>query len=124
MNEKERVFRKVESIIREDDKQSSYIGEDDFVSLVKGGITITFHIKQQTLDIESIFRTVKRAHKIVKDRFGYDLEKIEIDIYDSMEEMRQDGRSRSRYASWIAGIFDVSVQLTPLGKRSVELAPV
>ncbi len=111
MNEKDRIYKKVESVIREDGSRSSYIGEDDFVSLVKGEISINFHIKQRTLDIENVFRTIRRAQKIVIKKFGYDLNKIDIDIYDSKEEMRQDGRSRSRYASWIAGIYDGKIRV-------------
>jgi hypothetical protein len=111
MDEKDRIYRKGKSVIGQDGRKSSYIGEDDFVSLVKGGITINFHIKHPTLDIENTFRTVKRAQRIVKDKFDLTLEKIDIDIYNSMEEMRQDGRSRSRYASWIAGIFDGKIRV-------------
>jgi hypothetical protein len=107
----ERVYKKVKSILKDRGSRSSYIGEDDFVSLVKGGVTINFHIKNRHLDIENIFRAVKRAQKIVKDKFDYTLEKIDIDIYDSIDEMRQDGRSRSKYASWIAGIYDGKIRV-------------
>lgn len=111
MDEKDRVYKKVKSFIKGNGNRSTYIGEDDFVSLVKGGITINFHIKHPSLDIENVFRTVKRVQKIIKDRFGYNLKKIDIDIYNSIDEMRQDGRSRSRYASWIAGIYDGKVRV-------------
>lgn len=111
MNKKDRIYRKVESVIREDGGRSSYIGEDDFVSLVKGGISINFHLKHSSLDIENIFRTVKRTQKILHDTLNHHLQKIDIDIYDSKEEMRQDGRSRSRYASWIAGIYDGKIRV-------------
>lgn len=110
MTEKD-IYYKVKSVIRGDGEGSSYIGENDFVSLIKGGITINFHIKQQNLNIENVFRTVKRAQNIIKDKIGYSLNKIDIDIYDSMEEMRQDGRSRSKYASWIAGIYDGKIRV-------------
>jgi len=111
MDEKNRIYKKVKSIITQNGDKSSYIGEDDFVSLVKGGITINFHIKHPTLDIENIFRTVKRAQKIIKERLAYDLEKIDIDIYNSLDEMRTEGRSRSKYASWIAAIFDDKIRI-------------
>lgn len=111
MKEKELIYDKVKTIIRQNGQGSSHIGEDDFVSLVKGGITINFHIKQSSLDIKNVFRTVKRTQKIIRDRLDYGLEEIDIDIYDSLEEMREDGRSRSRYASWIAGIFDGKIRL-------------
>jgi Peptidase MA superfamily len=111
MTEKDHIYDKMKSVIRDDGKGSSYIGEDDFVSLVKGGITINFHIKQKNLDVENVFRTVKRAQKLVKDRLGHELNNIDIEIYDCMEEMRQDGRSRSRYASWIAGIYDGKIRI-------------
>lgn len=111
MNEKDRIYKKVETVIRDDGNKSSYIGEDDFVTLIKGGININFHIKNPNLDMENIFRAVKRAKRIIKDRFDYDLHKIDIDIYKSMDEMRQDGRSRSMYASWIAGIYDGKIRV-------------
>ncbi|OQW98150.1 MAG: hypothetical protein BWK74_05270 [Desulfobacteraceae bacterium A6] len=110
MKKRDSIFSKVESIIREEER-SSYIGEDDFVSLVKGGIAIHFHLKHPGLDLENIYRVVKRTQKIIKDRFNYDLEKIDISIYDSKEEMREEGRSRSRYASWIAGIYDGRIRI-------------
>jgi len=111
MDEKNRIYNKVKSVIRQDGKKSSYIGEDDFVGLLKDGITINFHLKNNQLDIENIFRTIKRSQIIIKDKFDYDLETIGIDVYNSKEEMRQDGRSRSRYASWIAGIYDGKIRI-------------
>ena len=100
----------VASIIREKGR-SSYIGEDDYVSLVKGGIAIHFHLKHPGLDPQNIYRAVKRTQKIVRERFGHDLDRIDVSIYDSKEEMRQEGRSRSRYASWIAGIYDGQIRV-------------
>lgn len=111
MDEKDRIYKKVKSILLEDGRRSSYIGEDDYASLSKGGIRINFHIKNPTLDIENVFRSVKRAQKIVKDKFDYNIEKLWVDIFDSVEELRQGGKSRSRYSSWIAGIYDGKVRL-------------
>lgn len=111
MKEKDRIYRRVRSILREDGEKSSYIGEDDFVSLSKGGIRINFHIKNPTLDIENVFRAVKRGQKIVKDKFDYNLEELCIDIHDSIGELRLEGKSKSRYASWIAGIYDGKIRL-------------
>lgn len=110
MDEKDRIYRKVKSIIRQNGR-SSYIGEDDFVSLSKYGIIINFHIKNPRLDIENIFRVVRRGQKIIRDRLGYNLEKLRIDIYNSREEMRQGARSKSIYASWIAGIYDGNIRM-------------
>jgi len=111
MNEKGRIYKKVKSIIKENGGKSSYIGEDDFVSLSKGGIRVNFHVKNPNLDIENVFRGIKRAQRIVKNKFNYDLDKLHIDIHNSIEELRQEGRSRSRYASWIAGIYDGKIRL-------------
>ena len=111
MAEKDRIYKKVKSILRQRGRRSSYIGEDDFVNLLKDGIRINFHIKNPNLDIENIFRSVKRAQKIVRDKFDYNLEKLWIDIHDSIEELRQEGGSRSRYASWIAGIYDGKIRV-------------
>jgi hypothetical protein len=111
MNEKDRIYTKVNSILREKGKRSSYIGEDDFVSLVKGGITIHFHLKNDSLEIENVFRTAKRAQAIFKDRFDHDIQELQIEIYDSSDEMNRDTRSKSRCASWIGGIYDGKVRL-------------
>jgi len=105
------VYRKIKSVITEKKGRSSYIGEDDFVSLVKDGIAINFHIKNPNLYMVNILRVVKRAQKIVKDRFDHTLTSIDIDIYDSIEEMREEGKSKSRYASWIAGIYDGKIRV-------------
>jgi len=89
MDEKERIYKKISSILKEKPDKSSYIGEDDFVSLVKGGTTINFHIKHPALDIENTFRAVKRTQNIIREKFGYGLENIQIDIYNSIDEMRR-----------------------------------
>jgi hypothetical protein len=111
MNERDRIYKKVKSIIKEKGGKSSYIGENDFVSIIKDGIKINFHIKNSTLNIENIFRAIKRAQKIVRDKFDYNIEKLWIDIFDSIGELRQEGKSKSRYASWIAGIYDGRIRL-------------
>lgn len=110
MNERDRIYRKVKSIIREKNK-SSYIGEDDLVTLQKEGIKINFHIKNRNLDIENVFRAVKRAEKVIKNKLDHDLENLCVDIHSSIEEMRQEGISKSRYASWIAGICDGDIRI-------------
>lgn len=111
MTEKDRIYRKIKTLISEEGDRKSYIGEDDFVCLSKNGITINYHIRNRNLEIETIFRAVKRAQRIVSDRFDHFIEKFEIDIFDSLEDLRRDGRSKSRYASWIAGIFDGKIRL-------------
>ncbi|MEI6152796.1 MAG: hypothetical protein WCQ90_01770 [Deltaproteobacteria bacterium] len=90
---------------------SSYIGGDDFVRLSQDDINISFHIKNPNHDILALFRTVKRAQSIIQKMFGYNPGGIDIHIYNSKEEMRQEGRSRSRYASWIAGIYDGEIRV-------------
>jgi hypothetical protein len=111
MDEKDHIYKRVNSILKGKGSKSSYIGEDDFVSLVKSGITINFHIKNPSLNLENIFRTVKRAQKLSKEKLSFDPQNIEIDIYESIQEMREEGRSRSRYASWIAGIYDGRIRI-------------
>lgn len=111
MTETEQTNPKYNSLIPDHGNVKSFIGEDDFVSLSKNGITINFHLKNRHLDLENIFRTVRRVQKIVNDLLGHNLEKIDIDINDSVYEMRQEGRSRSRYASWIGGIFDDRIRV-------------
>ena len=105
-----RIFKKITSIITTQDK-TSYIGQDDVVSLVKDGISISFHLKNSELDIVNIFRTVKRTQKLVKVRFDIDVEQITINIYDSNEELRQNVYAPSRYGSWIAGIYDGEIRI-------------
>lgn len=111
MTEKSRIYQKVISLINDRVARESYIGEDDFVCLSKAGIMINYHIKNRRLDIENIFRAVKRAQNIIIEKFDHHLEGLEIDIFDSINEMRQNERSKSQYASWIAGIFDGKIRL-------------
>jgi hypothetical protein len=110
IKERDHIYEKVQSIIREDGR-STYIGEDDLVSLVKGGIRIDFHIKNSNLNIENVFRTVKRTQKIVQDRLGHNLEKIGVEIFNSGEELIEGSKSKSVIASWMAGIFDGNIRV-------------
>lgn len=81
------------------------------VDLVKGGIKVTIHIQNPTLDVEEIIQTVKIAQGMVFNTFDYTLQNVEIDIYDSIEDLREEVKSRSRYASWIAGIYDGKIRV-------------
>jgi hypothetical protein len=110
MDEEERIFRKVRSIVRQDNR-STYIGEDDLVRLVQRGITINFHLKHERLDIINVFRAIKRTQRLVADRLGHDLEDIRVNIYRSGEEILQQGVRTSRYASWAAGFFDGEITI-------------
>ncbi len=110
MDEEERIFRKVRSIVRQDNR-STYIGEDDLVRLVQRGITVNFHLKHERLDIINVFRAIKRTQRLVADRLGHDLEDIRVNIYRSGEEILQESIRTSRYASWAAGFFDGEITI-------------
>jgi hypothetical protein len=110
MDEEERIFRKVRSIVRQDNR-STYIGEDDLVRLTQRGITVNFHLKHEKLDIINIFRTIKRTQRIVRDKLAHDLEEVRVNIYKSGEEMLRDGGLRGRYSSWAAGFFDGEITI-------------
>ncbi len=110
MEERDRIFEKVASVIRESGR-SSYIGEDDFVSLTKGTIRIDFHLKNANLDVENIFRTVKRAEMIIAEKFLHQMTKINISIFDSRTELSERAHAKSQYASWIAGIYDGAIKI-------------
>lgn len=103
--EKKRIYEKVDSIIRKVGA-SSYIGDNDMAALVMDGINIRHHLKDKSLDTTNIIRTVKRAQKKISDNLHHDLKNISIIIYSNIGELREDGRSVSRYGSWIAGIYD------------------
>ena len=110
MDEEERIFRKVGSIVREENR-STYIGEDDLVHLTQRGIVVNFHLKHEKLDIINIFRTIKRTQKMVREKLAYDIQDLTINIYKSGTEMLRDGGMRGRYASWAAGLFDGEITL-------------
>jgi hypothetical protein len=110
MDEEERIYRKVKSIVREDNR-STYIGEDDLVRLVQRGITVNFHLKHEKLDIINIFRAIKRTQKMIALKLGYDLEDIKVNIYRSGAEVLKDSGLRSQYASWAAGYFDGEITI-------------
>ncbi len=105
MDEEERIFKKVRSIVRQDNR-STYIGDDDLVKLIQRGITVNFHLKHERLDIINVFRTIKRAQRLVAERLGHGLEDMTVNIYRSGEEILRESVRTSRYASWAAGFFD------------------
>ncbi|HEY3277563.1 MAG TPA: hypothetical protein VGJ94_13160 [Syntrophorhabdaceae bacterium] len=110
MDEEERIYRKVESIVRQDNR-STYIGEDDLVRLTQRGITVTFHLKHEKLDVINLLRTIKRTQKIIGEKLGYTLDDIRVNIYRSGAEVLRDGGRRNPYASWAAGYFDGEITI-------------
>ena len=110
MDEEERIFEKVRSIVREDNR-STYIGEDDLVRLMQRGITINFHLKHENLDLVNIFRTIKRTQKIVREKLDHEIEDIRVNIYKTGAEMLRDGGLRGVYSSWAAGFFDGEITI-------------
>jgi hypothetical protein len=105
MDEEERIFRKVRSIVRQDNR-STYIGDDDLVRLIQRGIAVNFHLKHERLDIINVFRAIKRTQRLVTEKLGHDLEDIRVNIYRSGKEILQESVRTSQYASWAAGFFD------------------
>jgi len=110
MDEEERIFRKVGSIVRQDNR-STYIGEDDLVRLVQRGITVNFHLKHENLDLVNIFRTIKRTQRIIREKLNHDIEDIRVNIYKTGAEMLRDGGLRGVYSSWAAGFFDGEITI-------------
>ena len=110
MDEEERIFRKVGSIIRQDNR-STYIGEDDLVRLVQRGITVNFHLKHENLDLVNIFRTIKRTQRIIREKLNHEIEEIRVNIYKTGAEMLRDGGLRGVYSSWAAGFFDGEITI-------------
>lgn len=110
MDEEERIFRKVGSIVRQDNR-STYIGEDDLVRLIQRGITVNFHLKHENLDLVNIFRTIKRTQKIVRQKLDHEIEDIRVNIYKTGAEMLSDGGLRGVYSSWAAGFFDGEITI-------------
>ena len=110
MDEEERIFRKVGSIVRQDNR-STYIGEDDLVRLVQRGITVNFHLKHENLDLVNIFRTIKRTQRIVSEKLNHEIEDVRVNIYKTGAEMLRDGGLRGVYSSWAAGFFDGEITI-------------
>ena len=103
MTEKDRIYGKM-SIICENVQSKTYIGEDDFVSLVKNGIAIYYHIKNRSLNLENIFRAVKRAQSKIREHFNHNLEAITVYVFNSPEEMS--GHFLGHGTHWTGGVFD------------------
>ncbi len=110
MDEEERIFRKVKSIVRQENR-STYIGEDDLVRLTQHGIRVNFHLKHEKLDIINLFRTIKRTQKIVRDKLGHELTDIRVNVYRSGEEALREGDRKNACGSWAAGFFDGEITI-------------
>ena len=106
LEEKERIYQKVNSIYKERLGAKSYIGEDDFLCLSKDNISIHFHIKNQNLDLTQLFRIIKRAEAKIEESLGYKPEKVVIEIMNTQDELK--GRAREREGlklrSWVGGM--------------------
>lgn len=110
MEEEERIFQKVDSVVRQDGR-STYIGEDDLVRLTQRGITIDFHLKHEKLDMITVFRVIKRTQKLVAEKLGYDLQGIKVNIYRSGAEVLKERGRLNPYGAWAAGFFDGEVTI-------------
>jgi hypothetical protein len=92
-------------------RSNALVGDDGSVSLERDGISICSHLKGRRVEIESLIPYVIDARQLIEIRLGCALERIDIDLDDTVYDMRSEERSRSRYASWIAGIFDGRIRL-------------
>ena len=112
IEEKKKIYGKVKSVIG-DGERKSYIGADDFVTMVKDEISIRYHIKNKDLDLEEIFRAIKRARVKVGTALGFYPEKILIEVYDSFPEMKAKGKEETgnSYINNISGVFDGKIRI-------------
>lgn len=112
IEEKKKIFGKVRSVI-EKKGVKSYIGDDDFVTMVKNEISMRYHIKNKDLNIEEVFRAVKRANKKTGEVIGYYPSWIPVEIYDSPAEMKAKGKDEtgSSYIDGISGAFDGKIRI-------------
>jgi hypothetical protein len=110
IKDKKKIYEKIKSVIKNRKYTQSYIGDKDFVQLTQEDITIGFHIKDQSLHIEEIFRVVKRAQAKIYELFKWTILKVNIDIYNSKEDAKGESFNMNQ-DSWIAGIYDDKIQI-------------
>lgn len=110
IKEKREIYEKVKSVIKSRKDFVSYIGNSDVVTMNREGISVSFHIKDHTLNLEEIFRTVRRAQVKIQQMIGWDVRKIAIEIYNKTDEARGESFSVGQN-SWIAGIYNGTIRV-------------
>jgi hypothetical protein len=108
IKEKQKIYRKISAHPRDG---KSFIGEDDIVRLVKGPITIIYHLKDRHIDIEGVYRSLLQIMETVEDRLSYVPVEVFINLHGEHSELRVCTDDDRQNAKQFAGRFDGSIHL-------------
>ncbi|MFO8033085.1 MAG: peptidase MA family metallohydrolase [Desulfohalobiaceae bacterium] len=89
----------------------TYIGADDVVQLNKGAITISYHIKDRCLDIEHIFRSLKKAMQHVGNVLNYHPEDIFLHLHGQHSQIQGGNLNDNENQASIIGLYDGHLRL-------------
>ncbi|MEW5911077.1 MAG: hypothetical protein AB1814_00845 [Thermodesulfobacteriota bacterium] len=104
-----------------DDAGESYIGEDDVVCLKKGGISISYHLKDRDLPIEQIYRSVLRTVSTLREKLRYDIPRVDIALHGPLSEIRVERpRALLPPRSWVDGAYDGTIRIKAGGAYGTE----
>ncbi len=59
----------------------SYIGRDDVVRLVKGPVTMTYHLKDTGIDITAVYRTMVWIMDLVREHLDYSPRQVQVSLH-------------------------------------------
>jgi len=117
IRDKKRIYSKL-APVREDGK--SFIGDDDKVEMRKGRVVIRYHLKDSSLDIKEIFRSLLRVMDSVGARLSFSPLSVEVDLHgpaSMIGESCSDGRGGRE---WAGGVYDGVIRIRSQGLYGCE----
>jgi len=107
LEEKRDIYKKVSSVLT-GRKKKTYIGKDDLVTLSSSGISIRFHVKNRRLNLEEIFRAMKRAKMLLQEKLDVPPPEVVVEIFNTPSELR---RETNPTGPWVAGLYDGKIRV-------------
>ena len=89
----------------------SYIGRDDVVRLVKGSVTMTYHLKDTGIDITAVYRTLVWIMDLVREYLDYSPRQVQVSLHHdhSLPGSAADDKNDSQVR--VAGSFHGCIHL-------------
>jgi len=99
------IFDKMKSVINEGPDKKSYLGEDDFVEVRYRNIRLSYHVKNELINLARLLGTIRRIMEKLKSMLELELDLIEIEIFQSREEWIEHHTviSEEEIPTWVQG---------------------